>query len=63
VARNFETQFDKAGFETLLACDTKECGGLAFSRVLDTLPTPQMVVDGFKFRYYAGHWRAAFSAL
>jgi OOP family OmpA-OmpF porin len=54
VARNFETQLDKAGFETLLACDTKECGGLAFSRALDTLPTPQMVVDGFKFRYYAG---------
>jgi OOP family OmpA-OmpF porin len=38
----------------LLAYDTKECGGFPFSRALDTLPTPQMVVDGFKFRYYAG---------
>ncbi len=55
VSRNFENQLGKAGFETLLACDTKECGGLAFSRALDTLPLPQMIVDGFNFRYYAGH--------
>jgi outer membrane protein OmpA-like peptidoglycan-associated protein len=54
VSRNFETQLAKAGFETLLACDTKECGGLAFSRSLDVLPMPQMVVDGFDYRYYAG---------
>lgn len=55
VARNFESQLGKAGFETLVACDTKQCGGLAFSRALDTLPVPQMIVDGFNFRYYAGH--------
>jgi OOP family OmpA-OmpF porin len=54
VAHNFEAQLAKAGFKTLLACDTKQCGGLSFARALDTLPVPQMVVDGFKFRYYAG---------
>jgi OOP family OmpA-OmpF porin len=54
VARNFETQLEKAGFETLLSCTTKECGGLAFARALDVLPVPKMVVDGFNYRYYAG---------
>lgn len=54
VARNFENQLAKAGFETLIACDTKACGGLAFSRALDVLPIPRMMVDGFNYRYYAG---------
>ena len=61
VSRNFETQLNKSGFETLLTCETKECGGLAFSRALDTLPIPQMVVDGFNFRYYAGHKKSGTS--
>ena len=30
VSRNFETQLAKAGFETLLACDTDACGGIPF---------------------------------
>lgn len=54
VSRNFEAQFDKAGFEKLLACDTDACGGIPFSEALDALPIPQMWVDGFNFHYYAG---------
>jgi outer membrane protein OmpA-like peptidoglycan-associated protein len=55
VSRNFETQLANAGYETLLACDTDACGGIPFTEALDSLPAPQMGVDGFNFRYYAGH--------
>jgi OmpA-OmpF porin, OOP family len=51
VARNFETQLAKAGFETLLACDADPCGGIPFVEALDALPIPQMWVDGFDYRY------------
>lgn len=54
VSRNFETQLAKAGFETLLACDTDACGAMPFTEAIDTLPVPQMWVDGFNYRYYAG---------
>ncbi len=54
VARNFETQLDKAGFETLLACETDACGGIPFTEAVDVMPIPQMWVDGFNYRYYAG---------
>jgi OOP family OmpA-OmpF porin len=54
VSRNFETQLAKAGFETLLACDTDACGAIPFTESIDTLPVPQMWVDGFNYRYYAG---------
>ena len=54
VARNFETQLAKAGFETLLACDTDACGGIPFVEALDALPIPQMWIDGFNYRYYLG---------
>jgi OmpA-OmpF porin, OOP family len=54
VSRNFETQLAKAGFETLLACDTDACGGIPFSEAIDALPIPQMWVDGFNYRYIAG---------
>ena len=54
VSRNFETQLTKAGFETLLACDTDACGGIPFSEAVDALPIPQMWVDGFNYRYFAG---------
>jgi OmpA-OmpF porin, OOP family len=54
VSRNFETQLAKAGFETLLACDTDACGGIPFTEAIDVLPIPQMWVDGFNYRYYAG---------
>ena len=54
VSRNFETQLAKAGFETLVACDTDACGGIPFAEAIDALPMPQMWVDGFNYRYYAG---------
>lgn len=38
VSRNFETQLAKAGFETLLACDTDACGAIPFTESIDTLP-------------------------
>jgi len=54
VAKNFETQLEKAGFTTLLSCTTDECGGIPFSEALDVLPIPQMWVDGFDYRYWSG---------
>ena len=54
VSRNFETQLAKAGFETLVACDTDACGGIPFTEAIDALPIPQMWIDGFSYRYYAG---------
>jgi OOP family OmpA-OmpF porin len=54
VSRNFETQLTKAGFETLLACDTDACGGIPFTEAIDALPIPQMWVDGFNYHYFAG---------
>ena len=54
VSRNFETQLAGAGYETLLACDTDQCGGIPFVEALDVLPMPQMWIDGFDFRYFAG---------
>src|SRR5689334_20899884 len=54
VSRNFETQLAKAGFETLLGCDTDACGGIPFTEAIDVLPVPQMWVDGFNYRYFAG---------
>jgi OmpA-OmpF porin, OOP family len=55
VSHNFETQLAKAGFQTLLACETDQCGGIPFTEQIDILPIPQMWVDGFNYRYYAGH--------
>ncbi len=54
VSRNFETQLTKAGFEMLVACDTDACGGIPFTEAIDALPIPQMWIDGFNYRYYAG---------
>jgi outer membrane protein OmpA-like peptidoglycan-associated protein len=54
VSRNFETQLTKAGFETLLTCDTDACGGMPFTEAIDALPIPQMWVDGFNYHYFAG---------
>jgi OmpA-OmpF porin, OOP family len=31
VSHNFETQLAKADYETLLACDTEQCGGIPFT--------------------------------
>src|SRR3954467_7586229 len=54
VSRNFETQLAKAGFETLLACDTDACGAIPFTERIAPLPVPQMWIDAFNYRYYAG---------
>ena len=54
VSRNFETQLAKAGFETLLACDTEACGAIPFTENIDLLPIPQMWIDGFDYHYYSG---------
>jgi OOP family OmpA-OmpF porin len=54
VSRNFENQLAKAGFETLVACDADQCGGIPFVEEVDALPIPQMWIDGFDYRYYAG---------
>jgi OOP family OmpA-OmpF porin len=54
VARNFENQLAKAGFAPLVACDTDACGGIPFAEAVDVLPIPQMWIDGFNYRYYAG---------
>jgi outer membrane protein OmpA-like peptidoglycan-associated protein len=54
VARNFETQLAKAGFETVVACDADPCGGIPFVEAVDALPIPLMWVDGFDYRYFAG---------
>ena len=54
VSRNFEKQLAGAGYETLLACDVDDCGGIPFSEALDVLPIPQMWVDGFAYRYDVG---------
>jgi outer membrane protein OmpA-like peptidoglycan-associated protein len=53
VSRNFELQLAKAGFETLLACDTDQCGGIPFVEAVDVLPAPEMWADGFNFHYFA----------
>lgn len=55
VSRNFENQLAKAGFDVLVACDTDECGGIPFTEQIDALNIPAMWIDGFNYRYYAGH--------
>jgi outer membrane protein OmpA-like peptidoglycan-associated protein len=54
VSRNFEAQLTRAGFETLLSCDTDACGGIPFTEAIDALPAPQMWIDGFNYHYLAG---------
>jgi outer membrane protein OmpA-like peptidoglycan-associated protein len=54
VSHNFESQLANAGFETLLACDVDACGGIPFTEAIGVLPIPQMWIDGFDYRYYAG---------
>ena len=54
VSRNFETQLAKAGFQTLLSCETAACGDIPFVESVDALPIPAMWIDGFDYRYYAG---------
>jgi OOP family OmpA-OmpF porin len=59
VSRNFETQLEKAGFETLVACDTDVCG-IPFSEAVDSVPAPQMCGRRFQLpllrRTQSGGW-------
>lgn len=51
VFRNFENQLAAAGYQTLLKCETNECGATGFAEALDVLNLPLMLVDGFNYRY------------
>ena len=51
VFRNFENQVTAAGYQTLLKCETDECGGIPFTEALQMLNVPLMWVDGFNYRY------------
>lgn len=53
VSRNYEQALRHAGFAVVFACQKEECGGPGFSRQVDVLPIPKMIVDGFNFRYVA----------
>ena len=53
VSRNYEQQLIKAGFKTLLTCDTDACGGIPFSENVSALPAPQMWLDGFNYHYFS----------
>ncbi len=43
-----------AGFDTLYACQTDDCGGFDFRLALPVLPLPDMVVNLADFRYVVG---------
>jgi outer membrane protein OmpA-like peptidoglycan-associated protein len=53
VSRNYEQQLTKAGFKTLLACDTDACGGIPLTENVSALPAPQMWLDGFDYHYFS----------
>jgi len=53
VSRNYEQQLLKAGFKTLLTCDTDVCGGIPFTENVGALPVPQMWLDGFDYHYFS----------
>jgi len=59
VARNFETQLGKAGFEKLFACDADACGGIPFTEAVDTLPCRRCgsTASTSLFRGPQGRWR------
>lgn len=60
VFRNFEDQIVAAGYQTLVKCETDECGGIPFSGALDMLNVPMMWVDGFNFRYLSAQKDATY---
>ncbi len=53
VARAYQIALRDKGFQVDFACELEECGGPGFSRQIDVLPIPKMIVDGFNFRYVA----------
>ena len=53
VMKNFENRLAEKGFEVLFACKAKDCGLTNFRYALDTIPSPHMQIDSFKYRYLA----------
>lgn len=53
VFRNYELRLQDRGFDTLYKCEAKECGRTDFRYSLETIPSPHMQIDGFKYRYIA----------
>ena len=51
VFRNFELRLKDQGFKTLYSCKAKDCGLTQFRYALETIPSPHMQIDGFKYRY------------
>lgn len=51
VTRNYEIALTEKGFEIVLACETRDCGGGKFAYGVETFPIPKMIVDQFNFRY------------
>ncbi|MGJ3262666.1 MAG: OmpA family protein [Salinarimonas sp.] len=51
IARNVEAALAERGFETVLACETRDCGGISYD--LDQFPLPRMIVDRFDYRVLA----------
>lgn len=60
VFRNFENQVTSAGYQTLLKCETDECGGIPFTESLHILSVPMMWVDGFNYRYLSAQKEKTF---
>lgn len=44
-------QLDAAGYETLLDCEAKTCGGFDFRFAIEVIPTPDMYVDIRDYRF------------
>ena len=51
IFRNFEMGMQESGFEILFSCESKECKETNFSREVEKLPMPKMVVDSWNYRY------------
>ncbi len=54
VSKSFEAELAKAGFKTVFACDSEDCGGTFFSQGLDVLFVPRMWVNGVNYHYFVG---------
>ena len=53
VFRNYELRLADRGFETLYKCEAKDCGRTDFRYSIETIASPHMQIDGFKYRYIA----------
>ncbi len=51
VARNYERRLTDEGFEIVLDCANRDCGGTGFAYEIETFPLPRMIVDPFNYRY------------